>query len=143
MSRPGAQNFPPLQPTQLYAHRGSVGAPVLIWAAGRSVRIYPGGRKAATAVHSISFFPILIFSDKVKAPFFSSHPTGFLPGRVKSWLPLGRGISSEGSGTINRSPDRPANFRWGWSKIFPLEPEKIRLGYVNFVTLNQDWQVRS
>jgi hypothetical protein len=51
--------------------------------AGRSVRIYPGGRKAETAAVSTSVLPIFIFSDKEK-PLFLSHPIGILPGNVKS-----------------------------------------------------------
>jgi hypothetical protein len=52
--------------------------------AGRSVRIYPGGRKAAIAVHSTSFFSNLTFLEEIKDLFSSSHPIGILPGKVKS-----------------------------------------------------------
>jgi hypothetical protein len=56
----------------------------LNWVAGSSVRIYPGGRKAATAAHSISFLLLFIFSNRMKLLLSSSHPIGILPGKVKS-----------------------------------------------------------
>jgi hypothetical protein len=84
MSRPVAQNFPSFQPTELYAQSGRVGAFGFNWVAGRRVRIYPGGRKAATAAQSISLRPIFAFSDEIKESMSSSHPIGILPGRVKS-----------------------------------------------------------
>jgi len=52
------------------------------FAAGRKVRIYPGGRKAATAVASTSFSPNLTFLAETKDLLSSSHPTGILPGKV-------------------------------------------------------------
>lgn len=125
---PVVQNFPSFQPTELYAHSGRIGALRPICVAGSKVRTYPGGRKAATPVQLNSFFPILILLSGLKD--FPSHPMGILPGRLKSWLPLGSGTSSEGSGRTIRSPDRPAIFRSGWSKILPVESEKIRLGYL-------------
>jgi len=79
--------------------------------AGRSDRTYPGGRKAATAVQIRSLFPIVTFSEGIKAAFSSSQPTGILPGMVKSWLPLGSGTSSEEWGRTMLSPDLPAIFR--------------------------------
>jgi len=84
MNNPVVQNFPSFQPTALYAQRGKVGAFRFSCVAGRRVRMYPGGRKAATPVHSISFFPNLNFSEEMKDFFSSSHPTGTLPGKVKS-----------------------------------------------------------
>jgi hypothetical protein len=53
------------------------------FAAGRRVRTYPGGRKAATAVASTSFSPNLTFLEGTKDLFSSSHPIGILPGKVK------------------------------------------------------------
>src|SRR4030067_2488286 len=82
MRIPVAQNFPSFQPAEQYAHKGSVMGSVFICAAGSSVRTNPGGRKAATALHSLSLFPILIFFNGTKDSSFSSHPTGYLPGRV-------------------------------------------------------------
>jgi hypothetical protein len=73
----------------------------------------PGGRKAATAIHSIFLLFISTFLDGTKALLSSSHPTGILPGRVKSWLPFGRGTNSEEWGRRKRSPDRPNNFNEG------------------------------
>jgi len=84
MSTPVAQNFPSFQPTELYAYSGRIVAPGLRCVAGSNVRTYPGGRKAATAVHSNSLPPILSLCDEVKAPVSSSHATGIRPGMVKS-----------------------------------------------------------
>jgi hypothetical protein len=84
MNNPGAQNFPFFQPTALYAQSGRAGAFGISRVAGRNVRIYPGGRKAATAVDSNSFFPNLTFLEETKDLFSSSHPIGILPGKVKS-----------------------------------------------------------
>ena len=84
MNNPVAQNFSSFQPTALYAQRGKVGAFRFSCVAGRSDRTYPGGRNAATAAHSTSFFPNFTFSEETKDLFFSSHPTGILPGKVKS-----------------------------------------------------------
>ena len=84
MNNPVAQNFPSFQPTALYAQSGSVGAFGFSWVAGRRVRIYPGGRKAATAVHATSFPPQLTFFEETKDLLSSSHPMGILPGKVKS-----------------------------------------------------------
>ena len=61
-----------------------MGALGVSFVAGRSVRIYPGGRKAAIAVHSTSFSPNLTFFEETKDLFSSSHPIGVLPGNVKS-----------------------------------------------------------
>lgn len=113
MNIPVAQNFPSFQPTALYAQSGRVGALDFSSVAGRSVRMNPGGRKAATAIHSTSLFFNSTFLKGRKALLSLSHPTGTLPGRVKSWLPLGRGTNSDGGGRRNRSPDRPDNFREG------------------------------
>jgi len=128
MNNPVAQNFLSFQPTALYAQSGSVGGFGFSSVAGRRVRTYPGGRKAATAVHSTSLPPNLILVDGTNSLFSPSHPTGNLPGKVKSWLPWGRGTNSDGSGSNNRSPDRPDNFREGWSMIFPAGSDKTSVG---------------
>ena len=84
MNNPVAQNFPFFQPTALYAQSGRVGALGSNFVAGRSVRIYPGGRKAATAIHSSSLLFNSAFLEETKDFFSPSHPIGILPGKVKS-----------------------------------------------------------
>jgi len=84
MNNPVAQNFPSFQPTALYAQRGRVGAFGFSRVAGKRVRTYPGGRKAATAEHATSFSLNLTFFEETKDLFSSSQPTGILPGNVKS-----------------------------------------------------------
>jgi hypothetical protein len=84
MNNPVVQNFPCFHPTALYAQSGRVGALGISCAAGRRVRIYPGGRKAATATHFTSFFPNFTFFEETKSALSLSQPIGILPGRVKS-----------------------------------------------------------
>jgi len=84
MKSPVAQNFPSFQPTALYAQSGRVGAFDFSCVAGRNARMNPGGRKAATAIHSTSLFFNSSFLKGAKALLSPSHPTGILPGKVKS-----------------------------------------------------------
>ncbi len=97
------------------------------------MRIYPGGRKAATALHSVWRLPTVVFSTGTGIPSSSFQPTGILPGMLKSWLPFGRGISSEGFSGTMFPPDRPASFREGWSRILPSEVEKTSRGYFDAI----------
>jgi hypothetical protein len=83
-SNPVAQNRPFFHPTELYAQSGRRDGSGLVRVAGSRERINPGGRKAATAVHSISFPPTLTLSDETNDSFSSSHPIGILPGIVNN-----------------------------------------------------------